>query len=140
MNELKRYNFLVSEINGLFHEIAQSMGLADSTLRILYAVCNEGDSCLLSHIIRMTGTSKQTINSALRKLEGEGMVYLETEGRQKRVCLTESGRSLAQRTAARVIAAENAVFAAWTEGEREAYIGLTQRYLDQLREQMEEMN
>ena len=87
-----------------------------------------------------SGASKQTINSALRKLESEGIVYLETvEGRKKKVYLTENGRKLAGNTVLRVIEAENEIFASWSDEEKSIYIDLTQRYLAQFKEKVKEL-
>ena len=76
-SELKRLNYLTSEIDAAYHEAARKLGLSDSTMMVLYAACNNGGSCLLSDICKISGTSKQTINSALRKLEADGLIYLE---------------------------------------------------------------
>lgn len=63
---------------------------------ILYTICDNGESCLLQEISRRSGVSKQTINSAIRKLEKEGIVYLESVGaKNKNVCLTDEGKQLA---------------------------------------------
>lgn len=43
--------------------------------------------------------TKQTVNSALRRMEGDGLIYLESAGRGKDVCLTPEGEALVQRTA-----------------------------------------
>ena len=86
-----------------------------------------------------SGASKQTINSALRKLEAEGMVYLEVfEGRKKKVYLTEKGRQLAEGTVLRVIEVENEIFSSWSDEEKSIYIGLTQRYLADFKEKVKE--
>ena len=140
MNEVSRYNHLNSEISNVFHEMSVTLGLSDSVSAILYTICNFGDSCLLSDIVRMTGIPKQTINSALRKMEAEEILCLEnTEGRRKAVCLTEKGKLLAERTARRMIRMENEIFSSWTEEERSLYLGLTQRYLNQLKEKAKEL-
>lgn len=85
------------------------LGMSDSAISILYAILEQGDSCLLQHICHYTRLSKQTINSALRKLEREDIVYLEMAGsKNKMVHLTETGRTLAeksQRTIANTISA-----------------------------------
>ena len=92
--------------------------------------------CALQEICRWSGTSKQTINSALRRLEAEGVLYLEQAGgKRKTVCLTEAGRSLAERTVAKIMEAENAVFAAWPPEALETYLTLTERYLAAFREE-----
>lgn len=140
MNQVKRINYLHSEINNVFHELSQQMGLSDSISCILYTICNFGDSCLLTDIIRMTGIPKQTVNSALRKMEGEGFLLLETtKTRRKKAVLTEAGKLLAQQTAGQMIRMENEIFASWTQEEREMHLALTQRYLDQLKEKAKEL-
>ena len=128
--DMKRFNHLIGEIDAVYHEIAWKLGLSDSVFEILYTICNYGDSCMLKDIGRNCGLSKQTINSALRKLEKEGIVYLEAvDSRHKKVCLTEAGKSLAGRTAGAVIEAENEILASWSKEEVETYIALTRRYL-----------
>lgn len=140
MNNVKRYNFLLSEIDGVFHDMALRFGLSDSAMQILYVICIEGEQCLLSEITRTTGTSKQTINSALRKLEREEIVCLKNvDSRKKLVCLTEKGREFSERTIRRVLAAENAVYASWTREEMETYLDLTQRYLNQIKKEFKEI-
>lgn len=135
MNERRRFNFLISEIDNVFHDTAVRLGLSDSTMAILYTICNNGESCLLRDIACMTGISKQTINSGLRKLEAEGIVYLEnTDRKRKRVFLTEKGNLLADQTVALLIRIEDEIYASWTEEERIVYLELTQRYLDQMKE------
>ncbi|MCI8543341.1 MarR family winged helix-turn-helix transcriptional regulator [Acetatifactor aquisgranensis] len=138
--EMKRFNYLISETNAVYHEAAQKLGLSDSTQQVLYTICNNGDSCLISDICRLSGISKQTINSALRKLEGEGIVYLEaSDGRKKRVCLTERGKKLAEDTVVKLIEIENGLLDSWSREELEQYLGLTQRYLDSLRAKVQEL-
>lgn len=135
--ELKRYNYLLSETESAYHEAASRLGLPESSMIVLYAICNVGTSCPLRDICRNAGISKQTINSALRRLEADGIVYLEnTDGRNKIVCLTEEGQKLAGRTAAKVIAIENDIFASWAKEDVEQYLALTERYLQDFREHL----
>lgn len=91
---LKHFNFLTSEINSVYHEAALKFGLNDSAMMVLYAVCDHEGSCLLNEIGRLSGTSKQTVHSAVRRLEEEGYVRLDAfDGRKKVVRLTEGERS-----------------------------------------------
>lgn len=78
--EMKRYNYLFSEIDSAYHEISLKLGLSDSTMQILYTICNNGDNCPLQDICSLSSISKQTVNSAIRKLEAEDIVYLEFIG------------------------------------------------------------
>lgn len=137
---LKRFDHLTNEIDAAYHEAALRLGLSDSALMILYTICTFGSSCLLRDINRLSGVSKQTINSALRRLEADGVVFLETlDGRKKRVCLTEKGMELADRTAVRLIKIENDIFSSWPKKEREMYLELTQKYLDHFREKIKDL-
>lgn len=82
----------------------------------------------------LTGISKQTISSALRRLEADALVRLEAvDGKQKRVCLTEQGFALAEKTAKIELDMEAAILDGWSGGDRDAYLRLTKRYLEDLR-------
>lgn len=134
-NEMKRYNHLVGEIDAVYHDISLNLGLSDSAMKILYTICDNGDSCLLQEISHRSGVSKQTINSAIRKLEEEGIVYLNSVGpKNKNVCLTDKGKQLAEHTAIRLIEMENDIFASWEKNDVEKYLELTERYLLSLKE------
>ena len=137
---MKRFNYLSSEIDNTYHEIARRLNLSDSAMMILYTICNFGDSCLLSDICILSGVSKQTINSAIRKLESEGVIFLESrQGRRKLVRLTEQGKALVENTVARLIDKENEALGAWTEEEQAVYLKLTERFLLQMKEKAKEL-
>ena len=141
LEEMQRLNYLLSEINAAYHEASQRLGLSDSTMQVLYVVCNYGESCLLSEICKLSGTSKQTINSALRKRVGEGGIRLEPlTGKRKKVCLTEKGKTIANETVARLIEIENTIFDSWTNQEQELYLALTQRYLISLKDEIKKLS
>lgn len=132
--QVKRFNYLMNEIDTAYHEAALKLGLSDSASMILYTICNLGGSCLLSDIYGLSGISRQTLNSALRKLEKDGIVSLAaSDGKKKTVSFTDKGRELAQRTAVRLIGIENEIFAAWPKEEQDLYLSLTQKYLDAFR-------
>lgn len=138
--ELRRFNYIVGGIDQLYHETALKMGLSDSAMAVLYTLCGEGKPCPISLICRLGGLSKQTVNSALRKLESNGMIRLDAvDGKQKSAALTEKGIKLTDATVARVIAAENRIFESWTEQERTEYIRLTQRYLNEFRDELDKL-
>jgi len=140
MDKLTRIRSLQSELDGAYHDAGVKLGLSDSAMVVLYAMCHYGGSCPLSQIVAFSGISKQTINSALRKLEAQGVVYLEAAGQRKKlVCLTQAGRELAERTVLRLMELENGIFASWTEADCRAYIDLQQRYLDQFREKLRKL-
>lgn len=136
----RRFNYISNEINALFHEAALKMKMSDSELTILYTICNEGDGCLLSYIYKSSGISKQTINSAVRKLEKEEIVYLKNlDGRSKKIFLTEKGQVEMETKVLRILEMENEIFRSWTEEEQEMYVELTQRFESSFREKVKEL-
>lgn len=138
--DLKHFNHLITEMDAVYHDISLKLGLSDSAMSILYTICNYGESCLLQDICRQSGLSKQTINSALRKLETENILYLEMAGaKSKRVTLTDAGKALAQRTALQVINTENEIFASWSREDVEKYLELTEDYLTALKEKAKQL-
>ncbi len=131
------YTYLAGEINALYHEAAVKMGISDSVQNILYVICEQGTRCLQSEICKLTGISRQTINSAIRKLEKDGIIYLEPgPGRNTVVCLTEKGQSYAAEKITPLFEIENKIWNAWTEEEQQAYLTLTRKYRDALKEHM----
>ena len=90
--DLRRYNYLLQETDAVYHEMAQHWGLPDSVMGVLYTLCDAGGRCSVREVCRLGGMSKQTVNSALKKLEKGGTLYLTPgPGRNTRVYLTESG-------------------------------------------------
>ena len=57
----------------------------------------------------------------------------------KTVCLTEAGKLLADRTARRIIQAENEIFAAWPQEDVETYLALTERFLSDIRKKADQL-
>ncbi len=136
--QMRKFDLLVSGIDMAYHDAALKLGLSDSAMLILYTVFINGGECLLSDIT--SGVSKQTINSALRKLEADQVIRSELfKGRKKKVYLTEKGKQFATDTVLRVIEIENEIFGQWSEEERTVYMDLTRRYLADFREKIKEL-
>lgn len=136
--ELRKFNYLMGEINAWYHEAAFRLGLSDSALGILYAIYNEGNCCLLKDICKLSGLSKQTVNSTIRKLESQEILYLRPlGGKQKQVYFTDKGKEFARATVGRIVAMENRIYDRWTQETKEEYLRLTQEYLSALQKEME---
>ena len=137
--DMKRFNYLANEIDNAYHEAALKLHLSDSSMLILYAICSGGKNYYpLCDIYNLSGVSKQTLNSVLRKLESEGIVYLKLfGGKKKLIYLTEKGKDIVSNTVARLIEIENMIFNSWTKDEQNIYLELTQRYLSDFKEKIE---
>ena len=44
LNSLHRINYLTSELDALYHQAASGVGLADSTMLVLYTIFDNGGS------------------------------------------------------------------------------------------------
>ena len=110
-----QYTYLAGEINALYHEAAIKMGISDSVQNILYVLYEKDGRCLQSEVSKLTGISRQTINSAIRNLEKDGIVYLEQgKGRNTILCLTEKGKKFAEEKMYPLYEAENKTWNEWT--------------------------
>lgn len=139
-SKLKKFNHLWNEIDAAYHEVALKFGLSDSAMMILYTICNNGEECMLSDITHLSCISKQTVNSALRKLESGGILYLEPVGlRKKKVCLTEKGKRIAKETVLKVIKIENKIYSSWEKDELLMYLELTERFLRDFKEETNQL-
>ena len=78
--QLQYYNLLTSEIDEAYHNAALKLGLSDSAMVILYTLCSRENPCPLLEIARLTGISRQTIHSAIKKLEAQGILTLVCPG------------------------------------------------------------
>ena len=134
-----RANALASELDGIYHRAARKLGISDSIMSVLYIVDALGDGCQLQGVCRQCGIPKQTVNSALRRLEAEGILFLEGQGRGKRVRLTERGTAYLNRTVRRLWKAEQRAFQDWTEAEFAEYLALTERYKTALEAEIEKL-
>lgn len=133
-------NRIINETEALYHAAALKMKLSDSALFVLYMLCDGGGRCKLNEI-HGAGVCKQTVNSAVRKLEKEGLLYLEPySGKAKLAVLTEKGKEFTDRTVIPLFEAEEAVFSNWSEEEAEAYVRLSRKYLEGFRQRIENLH
>lgn len=137
---ITRINCLTEDIDSLYHQAAWKLGVSDSVLFVLYMIYTNGGHCLLYDIYKSYGISKQTINSAIRKLESDDIVYLEKHnGKAKIVCLTDKGKSYIQQNAARLFEAECNAFGDWSEEEMNRYLSLIEKHNASLRKQIQNL-
>lgn len=133
-----QYTHLAGEINALYHEAAVKMGISDSVQNILYVLSERGGTCPQSEISKLTGISRQTINSAIRKLEAEGLACLKKgRGRTTVLFLTEKGKQFSLEKVSFLHEIENKIWNEWTAEEQRQYLTLTTQYRDRLKQYLE---
>lgn len=135
--DFKRYNILAWETDSLYHKISLRFGLTDSAVNILYLLCYQDNSAMLSDIVRCSGLQKQTINSSLRILEDKGLVTMDkVNGKMKSVTLTDKGSELCSRTVAHLIEWENRALSLFSDDELKLFLTLMERYLISMKESL----
>ena len=130
MQEKRAINNVLGQIEGAYHDVIVRFGLSDSVFDILYLLAEEGEGCSQNCLCTLGGMSKTTVNSAIRKMEREGLVALEAgDGRTSRVFLTEAGRVLQRDTACRIMQIEEDICVSCPENDQRKLIELNERYL-----------
>lgn len=117
----------------LYHGLARHLCLSDSAFDILYAIADLGDGCLQRDICRMCYTSKQTINSSIRKLEQAELIRLQPgKGRDMHIFLTSAGHATVKEKICPVLELERRAFGQLSPEERQAYLDISRKYLTAL--------
>lgn len=139
--EFQRINFMLLSISMLYHDAVVRFGLTDNIALILRFLYETGDHCPLSSIYKMTGVRKQTLNSSIRKLEADDILYLEKDtGRSKRIVLTEKGKQLIENTVAQIHHAEIHALDDWTQEEIQSYMRSLTKVADSLKRELDRLD
>lgn len=132
--QLSEYNHLYKENTAIYRDLSLRMGLTESTFWILYTLREEEAAVTQSDMCAILGYPKQTVNSALKKLEQEGLLTLSGgRGRGGRpICLTQAGVELARQTVDFAIEAEQKALLDLSGEEQARLLALMRRYNDAL--------
>ena len=97
---LREYNDSLKAIDDTYRAAARRFGLPECAFWILYTLRVERAPLTQSEICALQYQPKQTVHSALKRLEADGLLKLAHGGNRKSkyVCLTEKGARLAERT------------------------------------------
>lgn len=135
---LWEYNTIFKENDEVYRCAAKTLGISDCSLWILYTLRTEQKAITQKEICEAFYYPKQTVNSALKKLENEGYIALTEmkDRRSKKITLTESGKKLAARTADKLIEAELAAMSELTDEEQKSFIELFRKYTGLLKKNM----
>ena len=141
VEKLFEYNEIIKENDDVYRRLAKSFGMSQCTFWILYSLRTAPAPMTQSELCKLLYEPKQTVNSALKKLETEGYLTL-TQGsdrRSKVITLTQKGSALAGRSADRVISAEEHAILSLSEAEQNMLISLFRKYTNAFKIQIKEM-
>ncbi len=141
-NQLQLLNKLYKESNDIYNVAAIQLKLTDTAFWILYAISHTNTEYTQMDLCNEWFYPIQTVNSAITKLIKEDLVELEvipgTKNRKK-ILLTKKGRDLVDNTIKKIDEAERQVFLMFTEEEREMYLSLMQKHIENLKNSLSEM-
>lgn len=139
--KLSEYNSIIKENEEIYHKIARKFGLSDCAFWILYMMCEEEGTLTQTGICDVLYQPKQTVNSALKKLENDGYIELETMAgrRSKQINFTEKGSKFVDETVGKVITNEQKALLSLTLEEQEMFIGLFHKYTNLLKNNINSM-
>lgn len=139
MYSINDYNALVKACDDIYRAAARRYDLSESMLWLLYLCRVSEEPLTQAEAVAQLYLPKQTVNSALKKLELQGMVRLEKEGQlRKRIHLTPAGEALCTRTADHIIAAERTAFSSLSGEEQAQLLKLTAHFNEALNRALEE--
>ena len=130
--ELREFNRLYKKLEELYHSLSLRLGMSDSIFSSLYTICELADGCSQKEICEQLSASKQTINSAIRKLENQGILFMRKgeKGRELHIHLTERGRCEVREKILPVMEAEDQAFIRMPEQDRAEFLRLSRIYVD----------
>lgn len=124
-----------NEIERLYNIIAHNAGLSDCAYCLMFDIAKNGGAAALSTMCGEWAYSKQTISSAIKSLEGKGLIelsFVEGSRKNKMASLTDAGRELSGRIVDPAAMAEFRALEALSTQEREQLVALMRRYADAL--------
>ena len=77
---LSEYNSIMKETDEIYREAAKAIGLSDCAFWILYVLREDCGAVTQSQICRTLYQAKQTVNSALKKMQQSGYIELCSSG------------------------------------------------------------
>lgn len=135
-NQMQTLDRLYKESDRICNDYAAHFGMNNTAFWVLYTLSHVDEPVTQNDLCKEWFLPAQTINSAVSGLVKDGLVRLEpipgTKNR-KSIVLTEAGRELCGRTISMVDEIERAAMLGFTEEERELYLSLFRRHLENLK-------
>jgi DNA-binding MarR family transcriptional regulator len=127
---IREFNEADKEMNIIYHRLARHYRLSDSVFWVLYLLGEARGPMTQTKLCSALFLSKQTVNSALKKLESRGYLRMESmsgDRRNKLLSLTARGEELLRLAVEPTLSME----------ERRTFLDLSHRYLNAIREEAE---
>ena len=133
--QLQSLNRLYKWSDNIYSGIASHFGMNDTAFWVLYAISHTDEPLTQNDLCNDWFYPAQTINSTVSNLLKKGLIELEVipgTRNRKKMLLTQAGRELAKEVIGVVDEIESKAFTNFSEEEREQYLSLFQRHLENL--------
>lgn len=133
----EHFNQLYKELDETYQGFAAKCGLSASAMWIIYSLRAGGDGCnTQAEIAKLYFLKKQSVCSAIRKLEKDGFIVLlpmPNNAKNKILKLTEKGIHFAKEKIDVLLKAEQSTFESLTLREQNQFIKLYEKYIAALK-------
>lgn len=135
-NQISRWD---NEIDEYYHRIAVNIGISDTAFRILYAISETDEKLTQITLGERLCLPKQTINSAIIKLQKDGYIDLEQLKTARNIksvsltekgqdfCKTEKGQDFCKKHIIPVLQMEERAYSVFTDDELQQFISLYEK-------------
>lgn len=132
------YNNIAKKYERIYSNMAKIFKLSDCTLWILYTLRTNEEKITQSEICNYSHQPKQTVNTALKKMESDGYIKLcyGSDHKSKQIEFTKKGIELCENTVDKIIAAECDTLLCLPEEELKAFLKLFRKYTKLLQQNM----
>ena len=136
---LAAFNRAHKRMNVLYHNYAKAVGISDAAFWLMYSLYEKGGPCTQTELCQVWFFTPQTINSALKSLEKQGLITLDfapNSRKNKQFFFTEDGKQLVKEKIIPLVQAEEQSFLRLDEQERNALLTITQKHIGILEEEI----
>ena len=126
---------------GVYYKLASHYGFTETMFDILYFIRENEGGYTQAQLCSTLYLRKQTVNTALKKLEKDGYIYFakDTENKKnKTIHFTEKGKALAEDTVDHIFEVEKRAFEKLTKEERDGVLYYGLKHIEVLEEKTEE--
>ena len=141
-SRLREFNRIMKETDRMYEDVSKKFKISNAAFWILYFLREnelprtQSEICFVSHL------PKQTVNSALKKLESDRYINMAfgDNKKSKQIVLTEKGCKLAESTADVVIAAEHRSLKSFSDSEYRTFLQLFEKYKNSVKSDFEKID
>lgn len=139
LSQMALYNHLLKESDDIYRVYAKNSNLSETAFWILYCIREREEAFTQREICSYWFYTPQTVNSALKHMEEDGLLVLRAEEgnrKSKKIYLTEKGEKLVEQIVDPLIDAEVRATEKLGEQEMEKFLKIMKKQTELFREEI----